>query len=296
MRVIRVGSRESRLAIAQSNIIMNQLKKFHPDIKFELITMKTTGDIILDRSLDKIGGKGLFVKELDIALEAGEIDIAVHSLKDMPTVVSKHLPIIAYSNREDPRDVLVLPKHNNQLDHNRSVGCSSARRRIQLLKLYEGIEIKPVRGNVPTRIEKLDIGEYSALVLAYAGLKRLELQQRVSRIFSASEIIPAAGQGIIAVQGRLKEVSSSVFECINDKDSNDAALAEREFIKTLDGGCSSPTAAFAEIKGNELKLNGLYADEEKGIFKSGFIVTEREHAQKAGYELAKRLSEEMRYD
>lgn len=294
MRIIRVGSRESKLAITQSNLIIGELKKEHPEVHFQLIPMKTTGDMILDRSLDEIGGKGLFIKELDLALEAGEIDLAIHSLKDMPTEIPEHFPIVAYSRREDPRDVLVLPNHTSSLDQNKGVGCSSARRRIQLSRLYDEISIHPIRGNVPSRIEKLDQGEYGALVLAYAGLKRLQLDHRVSRVFSIEEILPAAGQGVLALQGRRADLNDPIFTCINNNDSQDAALAEREFIKTLDGGCSSPTAAYAEISGGELKLYGLFVDEKAGIFKSGSLVADRKMAQSAGYRLAKRLFEEQK--
>ncbi|MEG0692081.1 MAG: hydroxymethylbilane synthase, partial [Oscillospiraceae bacterium] len=199
---IRVGSRESKLAVVQSEIVIDAIKKHMPEAQVELITMKTTGDIILDRTLDKIGGKGLFVKELDRALLNNEVDITVHSFKDMPMEVDEQLPIVAVSKREDPRDVLILPNGHTQLDFSKPIGCSSERRRIQLQKLFPNCAVKPVRGNVQKRLEKLDNGEYSALVLAYAGIKRLELEERIHRIFEVAEILPAACQGILVVQSR----------------------------------------------------------------------------------------------
>ena len=176
-RKIRVGSRDSKLAVVQSEIIMDLIKKSHPELELELITMKTTGDLILDRSLDKVGGKGLFVKELDHALRDGKIDIAIHSLKDMPMETPEDLPLVAFSKREDPRDVLVLPQGADNPDAEKPIGSSSARRNLQMKKLYD-IPTSSVRGNVITRLNKLDRGDYSALVLAFAGLKRLDLEER----------------------------------------------------------------------------------------------------------------------
>ena len=168
----------------------------------ELVTMKTTGDQILNRTLEQIGGKGLFVKELDQALRDGRVDFTVHSLKDLPLDVPEDLPLAAFSQRADPRDVLVLPAGAAALDPAKPIGCSSRRRQLQLRALYPGMEFAPVRGNVLTRLRKLDEGAYSALVLAAAGLQRLGLLDRISRYFSVEEMLPAAGQGILAVQTR----------------------------------------------------------------------------------------------
>ena len=195
MRKVVIGSRESRLAVIQSEIVKKYIEEHSPDIQVEILTMKTTGDIILDRTLDKVGGKGLFVKELDKALMEKRSDISVHSLKDMPMEVPEELPLAAYSKREDPRDVLVLPKGQETMDKTKPIGCSSLRRILQLKEIFPDMEFKSVRGNVLTRLKKLDDGEYGALVLAAAGLKRLGLEDRISRYFTVSEIIPAAGQG-----------------------------------------------------------------------------------------------------
>ena len=290
-RKIIIGSRDSRLAVIQSRLVMEQIRQNHPDIDLELITMKTTGDLILDKTLDKIGGKGLFVKELDQALRDGRIDIAVHSLKDMPMDLPEDLPILAVSKREDPRDVLVLPQGRDTLEGDRPVGCSSARRKIQLEEKYPDIKIEPVRGNVETRLRKMDEGNFSGLILAYAGLLRLGLESRVSRIFSTSEMIPSGGQGILAIQGRQGEDYGFLHQ-IRDRDSTDQTAAEREFVRCLDGGCSSPIAAYAETAGEEICLHGLYVDIKTGVMVKGSKTGNRQEAQQIGFLLAKELLEE----
>ena len=170
---IIIGSRESKLAVLQSEMVRDYIKEKNPEMEVEILTMKTTGDIILDRTLDKVGGKGLFVKELDKALMDGRSILSVHSLKDMPMEVPEELPLLAFSRREDPRDVLVLPEGVSELDKSKPLGCSSLRRTLQLKKLYPDMEVKSIRGNLQTRLEKLDNGDYAGLVLAAAGLKRL---------------------------------------------------------------------------------------------------------------------------
>lgn len=257
---ITVGSRESKLAVIQSNIVIDALKNSHPEINVELLTMKTTGDIILDKTLDKIGGKGLFVKELDKALIDGRADLTVHSLKDMPMQISDELPIVAFSKREDPRDVLVLPKGVDMLDRSKPIGSSSKRRQLHLKKLYPDMEVKPIRGNLQTRLKKLDDGEFSAIVLAYAGLKRLGLENRASKVFSPSEMVPAACQGILAVQSRT-DFDVRLLKDFNDEETKSIAMAERSFVTELDGGCSSPVAAFAEIENDNITLTGFCVDE-----------------------------------
>ena len=181
---LRIGSRESRLAVIQSRMVMEAIAKAEPAAELELVTMKTTGDKILDKTLDKIGGKGLFVRELDQALREGKVDFTVHSLKDMPMEVPEDLPLAAFSSREDPRDVLVLPEGVTELDVSKPIGCSSRRRQLQLKLLFPDMDIQPVRGNVQTRLTKLEAGQFSALVLAAAGLKRLGLEGRISRYFT----------------------------------------------------------------------------------------------------------------
>lgn len=287
-RKIRFGSRESKLAVIQSELVMDAIRRENPDWELELVTMKTTGDLILDRPLDRVGGKGLFVKELDRALCEGRIDLAVHSLKDLPMEQPEGLPILAYSHRADPRDVLVLPEDVDRLDPEKPLGSSSPRRTLQLGSLFPGMRVESVRGNIQTRLSKLDGGQYAALVLAYSGILRLGLEGRVSRVFSISEMLPAAGQGILAVQGRAGE-NFSFLRCADDADSRAAALAERAFVRTLDGGCSSPIAAYAELHGQELRLTGLYCREEDGSHIIESMTGSRSDAEKTGVRLAERL-------
>lgn len=282
--MIKVGSRDSKLAVAQAEEVCRALGDC------ALVTMKTTGDMILDKTLDKVGGKGLFVKELDLALAEGRIDLAVHSLKDVPMEQPEGFPIVAYTKREDARDVLVLPP-SGVWDKAKPIGCSAARRRLQLKQLYPEIEVQPVRGNVQTRLAKLDSGAYSALVLAAAGLHRLGLQARISRYFSPEEILPAAGQAILAVQGRAGEYEQAV-QALDDADARDCALAERSYIKTLGGGCFSPAAAYAEVEGDYLHLHGLYVTADERTLVRGAVVGQRSEAASLGRTLAFQLRQQ----
>jgi len=290
--VIVVGSRESKLAVVQANYVIDQIKLCCPNLDVRLVTMKTTGDKILDITLDKIGGKGLFVKELDYALLNGDIDIAVHSLKDMPAEIDDELPILAYSKRENPTDALVLPKGETNLDLAKPIGSSSARRKIQLEALYENVIVEPVRGNVITRLQKLDNGDFGALVLASAGLIRLGLQDRISKTFETDEMIPSAGQGILAIQGR-KDENYSFVEYLNDTNSKYYATAERAFTRALGCGCTAPVAVYAEIINNEIHVKALYMDEATGKKASGSICGSVNEAEILGITLAKKLLKEV---
>lgn len=281
MEPIKIGSRDSRLAVVQAEQVMDALGNC------TLVTMKTTGDMVLDRTLDQVGGKGLFVKELDLALAEGRVDLTVHSLKDVPMEQPDGLPLVAFSRREDVRDALVLPE-SGVWDKTKPIGCSSARRRIQLAALFPEIEVRPVRGNVQTRLLKLDGGDYGALVLAAAGLHRLGLQDRISRYFSPDEMIPAAGQAILAVQGRAGELTEQV-KTLDDADARDCAAAERSFVKTLDGGCFAPIAAYAETEGGLLHLRGLYATADEKTVVRGSVTGERAEAVSLGRTLALQL-------
>ncbi|MCD2491788.1 hydroxymethylbilane synthase [Lacrimispora sp. NSJ-141] len=291
-RVIRVGSRESRLAVEQTMLLLRKIEEYHPELQFELVTMKTTGDMILDRSLDKVGGKGLFVKELDKALRGGQIDFSVHSLKDMPMEQPEGMPIVALSRRGEPRDVLVYPRGGKRRrpEDGRPfrIGTSSERRRLQLKKLFPEAEFLLIRGNVLTRLKKLDEGGYDAIVLAAAGLIRLGLEERIDAYLEPAQVIPAAGQAVLAVQGRSGE-DYSYLDCINDEDAWQTAGAERSFVKKLNGGCSSPIAAYAEKKHGQLCLQGLFFDEETGRHSVGSIEGRSEEAEKLGENLADAL-------
>lgn len=314
MKEIIVGSRESQLAVAQSMTVVdhiNQLEGYRADI----LTMKTTGDKILDRTLDQVGGKGLFVKELDLALKEKRSTISVHSLKDVPMEVDAELPLVAFSKREDPRDVLVLPesalqkvikeaeiRHDNRSlkelmkdvmpDPSLPIGSASLRRVLQLQKLFPGYKIEPVRGNLQTRLRKLDEGQYGALVLAAAGLRRLGLEHRISRFFTVDEIIPAAGQGIIAVQGRAGE-DHSYLDSYADKETEIAALCERAYVRELNGGCTSPVCAYAEIKDGTIFLRALYYDETSKKHITGTMEGSAEKPEELGVQLARKLQSEI---
>lgn len=287
---LRIGSRESRLAVIQSQMVMELIAAAEPEVELELVTMKTTGDKILDKTLDKIGGKGLFVRELDQALRDGRADFTVHSLKDMPMQVPEDLPLAAFSSREDPRDVLVLPEGATELDVSKPIGCSSRRRQLQLKLLFPDMDVQPVRGNVQTRLAKLEAGQFSALVLAAAGLKRLGLEGRISRYFTTEEILPAAGQGILVVQTR-RGMDTQCLRLVQDEKTACCAKAERAFVRALDGGCSSPVAAYAVVEGEKLTLTGFYVSEDERIQRKGSISGGVTEAETLGSTLARILKE-----
>ena len=285
---IRIGSRESLLAVRQAEIIRDQIMDSDPEVSVEIITMKTTGDRILDKSLAKIGGKGLFVKELDRALMDGRIDIAVHSLKDMPMEVIPEFPILAYGRREDPRDVILYRLGLEALPEQAVIGTSSRRRMLQMQRLYPDCTFRGIRGNVQTRMKKLETEGYDGTILAAAGLKRLGMEQVISRYLSVDEMIPAAGQGILAVQGRKGE-NYGWIDRIDDRESRAAALAERQFIRVTGGDCTSPCAAHAQVSGNELRLTGLYYSEDAEEYTVDIIVADVSKSRQAGEALAERM-------
>ncbi|MGI6031661.1 MAG: hydroxymethylbilane synthase [Eubacteriales bacterium] len=289
-RVIRVGSRESQLAVLQSRLVMELIGRAHPEVELELVTMKTTGDKILDRSLDAIGGKGLFVRELDQALRTGRVDITVHSLKDLPMETPEDLPLLAFSRREDPRDALILKPGQQELAPDALVGCGSRRRTLQLQRLYPELRFTGMRGNVQTRLRKLEEGQADATLLACAGLRRLGMEDRIAWAFSPEEMIPAAGQGILAVQGRAGE-DDSFLDCVRDADGTLAAMAERAMVRALDGGCTSPIAAYAERSGSVLYLRGFYVS-DSGRTATGLLEGSVEEPEELGIQLAEQLKKE----
>ena len=286
MNPIRVGSRESRLAVVQAEEVIRRL-----GVPCELVTMKTKGDRILDRTLDQVGGKGLFVRELDRALAAGKIDLAVHSLKDLPMEQPEGLPVVAYPEREDARDALVLPAGRAALDPGKPIGCASARRRLQLEALFPGHRVEPVRGNVLTRLEKLDGGQYGALVLAVAGLRRLGLKHRIARRFSPEELLPAAGQGILAVQARAGEYTD-LLKQLDYAEARACALAERAVVRGLDGGCFAPIGAYAELEHDRLWVRGFYAQDGAAV--KAEISGPASEAERLGFALAERLLRQVK--
>lgn len=288
MDKIVIGSRESRLAVVQSMSLVDHLRVATPTLDVGFVTMKTTGDRILDKTLDKVGGKGLFVKELDAALLEGRIDLAVHCVKDMPMELAAGASILGYSRREDPRDALVLPEGVHQLKPGGVIGTSSLRRALQLKRIYPNCEIRPVRGNLLTRLDKLDRGDYDALMLAMAGLKRMGLEKRASTIFEVDEIIPAAGQGILAIEGRTGTVCPQLAGFLDD-DAAACAECERAFVRELDGGCTSPVCAHARIHGETISVRAMYWNPETGETRVGTDRGPASDAVAIGARLARRL-------
>lgn len=280
MRVIRIGTRSSQLALIQTKIIADEILRTWPDAKIEIVKIATSGDKNMSAfSSEPSGIKGMFTLELECALMSHEIDFAVHSLKDLPVNINPALPIIAYSKRGDPRDALIVNREGADV-----IGTSSLRRRLQLERIYPDKKIIPIRGNINTRIRRLDDGEYWGLVLAVSGLERLGQAHRISRVFSPDEIMPSPGQGILACQGRLEGIYE-YLECVNDEFSRDCAIAERSFSLALNAGCNFPVGAYAEIFGETIILKGLYAD-ETGRFRKGEISGLRSDAESLGEKLA----------
>lgn len=288
MKMIKIGSRESKLAQVQTNLLIDYINQSSQDIHAEILTMKTLGDRVLNKPLGEIGGKGVFVKELDTALANHTTDLSVHSLKDMPMEVPESLPIIGYSRREDPRDALILPEGCSQIDFTKPIGCSSQRRIIQFQKLYPQCKIKGIRGNILTRLAKLDQGEYGAIILAAAGLRRLNLEHRIFHFFSVEEMIPAAGQGILCIQGQQKR-DYSFLNGFLDAKAEYCATCERAFVRYLEGGCNSPVAAYASIADDRLTLHGLYYKETDGTYITGTKSDSFDHAEQLGIALAHQL-------
>jgi hydroxymethylbilane synthase len=257
---IKIGTRGSELALWQANHVADLLRAAYPDTTVEIVTFTTKGDKVLDKSLPEIGGKGLFTEELEQALLAGEIDCAVHSLKDLPTEQPKGLVIGAVPKRGAVEDVLIS-KHNLPLDklpQGAKIGTSSLRRAAQLRHYRSDFQIIDIRGNVPTRITKAlnPDSEYDAIVLAQAGVERLDLMDKVTQIIPLEIMLPAPGQGAIGVQTRIEQHSMSFFMRITDSNTGYATLSEREFLHRLQGGCSVPVAAYVKRINNELIFKG----------------------------------------
>lgn len=263
-RQLVIGSRGSKLALWQAEQARESLLRLNPELDVRIEIIKTTGDVKSD-PLSVIGGKGVFTKELEEALLDRRIDIAVHSLKDLPTILPETLTISAICEREDPRDALVLRAGSNvnafdDLPRGAIVGTSSQRRLAQLRCWRDDLEIKDLRGNVDTRIRKLDEGQYDAVILASAGLVRLGLQERISLRIPIDHMLPAVGQGAIAIETRSDdEVAIKVTGALDHRQTRLACLAERAFLRGLGGGCQLPIAGHAHLEGDVLKLDGLVA-------------------------------------
>ena len=289
---IRIGTRKSKLALWQTEFVANKIKKLFPNVEIEIIKITTKGDKILDVPLAKVGGKGLFVKEIEEALLNNKIDLAVHSLKDVPTYFPKGLCLGAITEREDPRDCLISTKYKSleDLPEGAIVGTSSLRRKAQILQIRPDIKIKDLRGNVDTRLKKLENGDYDAIILAYAGLKRLGLKDKATYIFSPNQFIPAVAQGFLGIEVRLNDNNIlNIVKKLNHTDSFIRAESERAFLKRLEGGCQVPLGCYSEIDGEELNLIGFIADLEGKRFIKDKIKGKKEDYKNLGIELAERL-------
>ncbi|MZG30303.1 MAG: hydroxymethylbilane synthase [Nitrospinae bacterium] len=271
-RKIKIGSRGSPLALWQANWIKDQLESLHPEIPVEIIIIKTSGDKIQDVPLAKIGGKGLFVKELEESMLNKEIDFAVHSMKDMPIKFPFALCIAAVTKRENPFDALIS-KNNIQLadlPKGARVGTGSLRRISQLLHYRPDLDLVPLRGNLETRIKKLDTEGLDAIILAAAGLIRMGWEDKISEIISPDILLPAMGQGAVGIEARKHDVDNHILLAeMDDEDTHLALDAERAVVTQLEGGCNVPIGAFATIEDNEMTLKGLVASlDGKTVYKS----------------------------
>lgn len=282
-----IGSRTDRLAVIQAELVMKELLRVFPWQEFSIETMSAEGDSLADRPPEEERGRRLFEKELGQALSEGKVDLAVHSLRDMTTDVPAETPVAAYSRREDPRDVLILPEGRDEPDLLLPVGTSSLRRAIQIKKLYPDAEIAHVRGDVETRIRKLDEGRYSAIVLAAAEVKRLGLAHRISRYFSIEEMVPASCQGILGIQCRDEDAAE--ISVISDRNAELSALAERAFVREIGADCGSPDTAYSYIEGDVMHIRGFRYDEYAGEAVTECISGPLTEPEELGRRLARRL-------
>ncbi|MBN1106668.1 MAG: hydroxymethylbilane synthase [Deltaproteobacteria bacterium] len=290
--ILRIGTRGSKLALVQSGWVKEKIEDGHPHVEVTLVQIKTKGDKILDSPLSKIGGKGLFVKEIEEALLRGEVDLAVHSMKDVPAELPSGLEFSVFPEREDPRDAFVSPEYRSfqDLPEGAAVGTGSMRRSAQLLHRRPDIRIVPMRGNVDTRLRKLSSGDCLAVILAAAGLNRLGLSQRIARLLPPEEFLPAIGQGALGLETRTGDHATlELLRFLNHGDTETAVRAERAFLKTLGGGCQVPVACHGSLKGDVIVLDGMVAelDGSRVIREQGSGA--RDRAEDLGVALAEQL-------
>ena len=287
-----IASRESALALWQARHIQALLTEHYPALKVEILGMTTEGDRRLDVSLARVGGKGLFVKDLEEALAAARADIAVHSVKDVPMELPEGYRLAAIGKRGDPRDAFVSNRHADlaALPAGARVGTSSLRRECQLRARYPRLDIQPLRGNVPTRLRKLDEGQYDAVILAAAGLKRLGLEDRITRVLPHSESLPAPGQGALGIECLAARADlAELLAPLNDSATASCVAAERSFSRALSGSCNVPLGAYAELEGGRLRLRGFVGAPDGSRRVSGEDTGPVEDAEALGTALAERL-------
>ncbi|WP_414576053.1 hydroxymethylbilane synthase [Anabaena sp. CCY 9402-a] len=297
-RTIRIGSRKSQLALVQTYWVREQLQKSYPDIAFEVHTMSTQGDKILDVALAKIGDKGLFTKELEVGMINQEIDFAVHSLKDLPTNLPEGLALAAITERENPADALVVhekfkDKQIDTLPVGAVIGTSSLRRLAQLRNKFPHLTFKDVRGNLNTRLAKLDAGEYDGLILAAAGLQRLGMGDRVHQVLPKEVSLHAVGQGALGIECRADDTELiSLLKAIEHPETRDRCLAERSFLRSLEGGCQVPIGVNTEINGDNLTLTGVVASIDGQNLVNDTVSGAASDAEALGIELATLLRQQ----
>ena len=292
MPLIKIATRKSPLALWQAEHVGKLLRTAHPTVDVELVTMVTQGDKILDTPLAKIGGKGLFVKELEQGMLNGDADIAVHSMKDVPSLLPDGLEIDAILSREDPRDAFVSNSYASidELPQGAVVGTSSLRRQCQLLNQRPDLHIKSLRGNVNTRLQKLDDGDYDAIILAAAGLIRLGFESRIKTSIPVNTMLAAIGQGAIGIECRIDDLATkTLIACLNDPETAIRVRAERAMNLTLEGGCQAPIAGHARIKGELLRLHGLVAEPDGSVMITEQLEGPIEEAEQMGITVANRL-------
>ncbi len=289
---IRIGSRASNLALAQTNLVIKTIQS-HIDFTYEIIPINTTGDKIQDKPLYDVGGKALFLKELEEALLDNRIDCAIHSMKDVPGQIPHGLKIAAMLEREDPRDVLLSYKSSNikDLPQNAKIGTSSVRRRAALLHFRPDIEILPIRGNVETRIRKWQESELDGIILAAAGLKRLGIfNPEFCHLLSLGEMLPAVGQGVIAIEIRGGDQGlQEICNLINHLPTWHTTQAERGFLEYLEADCRTPLAAFAEMKGQEIYAKYMLAGDNLEYYYEDSVVTNAENAYHTGVAMGRKF-------
>lgn len=292
MQVLRLGTRGSKLALWQADCVAREIRKGLPDLNIETVIIKTKGDKILDVALSQIGDKGLFTREIENSLLAGEVDLAVHSMKDLPSFLTPGLELGAVLSRENPRDVLISHKNYTltTLPRYALVGTSSLRRIAQLKALRPDLRITALRGNVETRIRKMEEQDLDGIVLAYAGIKRLGFSGRISEIIGEDLILPAVGQGAIAVEIRADDNETrKVIQPINDHHTNSATQAERALLRELEGGCQVPVASLAHVNNGTLFLEGLVASMDGRTVIKGSLSGSLDQAVEIGRNLARSL-------
>ena len=295
MKEIKIATRKSILALWQSEHIKARIEAQHKGVKVVLEGMKTKGDVILDTPLAKIGGKGLFTKELEDSMLKGETDIAVHSLKDVPVVFPEGLRLAAICSREDTRDAMISEKFAkfSDLPNGAKVGTTSLRRKMQLLIMRPDLEIISLRGNVQTRLRKLKEGEFDAIILAMAGINRLNLKAEVAHIytFGFDEMIPAMGQGALGVEARDEKQILDEISFLNDENAVIETTIERDFVSVLEGGCQVPIGISARLKGDEISIDAIVGLPDGSEFIKDSLKTSKDKFQSIGKELAHKFIE-----